>query len=223
MSEWITDRLPTEADGDEDHCVWLTSPDGEVMRCYYEYIETGEAWAPKPKQVVPKPYVKPEPPVPPEGHVINEDQQPQKTKDNSNTETPYSVPTDDNFIGNVCLSYDHSFGLLTLTPESRARLVFQCKEWIRAINNNLRYAQSKPTKFTTDPEYPGTITWKERGLFNMFAIDIKGQVIAELSMERNSGKCSVSLWSRAERSFKYVGTFVDRESAKSRVENNNWE
>jgi hypothetical protein len=62
-------------------------------------------------------------------------QQPKKTKDNSNTQTPYSVPTDDNFIGNVCLSYDHSFGLLT--PGSRAHLVFQCKEWIRAINNNI--------------------------------------------------------------------------------------
>ena len=61
MSEWITDRLPTEADADEDHRVWFTSPDGEVVRWYYEYVETGEAWAPKPKPVVPKPYVKPEP------------------------------------------------------------------------------------------------------------------------------------------------------------------
>jgi len=61
MSEWITDRLPTEEDADEDHRVWFTSPDGEVVRCYYEYVETGEAWAPKPKPVVPKPYVKPEP------------------------------------------------------------------------------------------------------------------------------------------------------------------
>jgi hypothetical protein len=58
MSEWITDRLPTEADADEDHRVWFTSPDGEVVRCYYEYVETGEAWAPKPKPVPPKPYVK---------------------------------------------------------------------------------------------------------------------------------------------------------------------
>jgi len=61
MSEWITDRLPTEADGDEDHCVWWTSIDGEVVLCYYEDIKTGEVWAPKPKPVVPAPYVKPEP------------------------------------------------------------------------------------------------------------------------------------------------------------------
>jgi hypothetical protein len=61
MSEWITDRLPTEADADEDHCVWWTSIDGEVVLCYYEDIKTGEVWAPKPKPVVPAPYVKPEP------------------------------------------------------------------------------------------------------------------------------------------------------------------
>ena len=59
MSEWITDRLPTEADSDEDFRVWWTTPDGEVMRCYYGDIKTGEVWAPKPKPVAPKPYVKP--------------------------------------------------------------------------------------------------------------------------------------------------------------------
>jgi hypothetical protein len=61
MSEWITDRLPTAADADEDHRVYYTSPEGKVMLCCYEAIETGEAWALKPKNVVPKPYVKPEP------------------------------------------------------------------------------------------------------------------------------------------------------------------
>lgn len=61
MSEWITDRLPTAADADEDNHVWWTSPDGEVMRCYYGDIQIGEVWAPKPKPVPPKPYVKPEP------------------------------------------------------------------------------------------------------------------------------------------------------------------
>jgi hypothetical protein len=61
MSEWITDRLPTEADGDEKFRVWCTSPDGDVFRCYYSLIGTGEAWAPKPKTVKPAPYVKPEP------------------------------------------------------------------------------------------------------------------------------------------------------------------
>ena len=61
MSEWITDRLPTEADADEDHRVWWTSTDGEVMRSYYGDIQIGEVWAPREKLVVPKPYVKPEP------------------------------------------------------------------------------------------------------------------------------------------------------------------
>jgi len=61
MSEWITYRLPSEADADEDHCVWWTNIDGEVVLCYYEDIKTGEVWAPKPKTVVPKPYVKPKP------------------------------------------------------------------------------------------------------------------------------------------------------------------
>ena len=57
MSDWIKDRLPTEVDADEDNRVWWTSPDGEVMRCYYYYLKTGEVWAPKPKPVPPKPYV----------------------------------------------------------------------------------------------------------------------------------------------------------------------
>jgi hypothetical protein len=61
MSEWITDRLPTKEDADEEYKVWLAGSNGEVMRCHYEDIQTGEVWAPKPKPVPPKPYVKPEP------------------------------------------------------------------------------------------------------------------------------------------------------------------
>jgi hypothetical protein len=61
MSEWITDRLPTPEDADEDHRVWWTSTDGEVMRSYYGDIQIGEIWAPRPKPVAPSPYVKPEP------------------------------------------------------------------------------------------------------------------------------------------------------------------
>ena len=45
------------------------------------------------------------------------------------------VPTDNKFIGNVCLSYRHDFGLMD--DESKYNLIFECKEWIRAINNNL--------------------------------------------------------------------------------------
>lgn len=61
MSEWITDRLPTEADADEYYKVWWTSIDGEIAPCYYEDIKPGEVWAPKPKTLKPKPYVKPKP------------------------------------------------------------------------------------------------------------------------------------------------------------------
>ena len=45
--------------------------------------------------------------------------------------------SDDKFITNVCLSYDHSFGLMT--EEERKKVVFDCKEWMRAIKNNEPY------------------------------------------------------------------------------------
>lgn len=61
MSEWITDRLPTEEDADEKFRVWCTSPDGDVFRCYYSLIGTGQVWAPKAKTIPPSPYFKPEP------------------------------------------------------------------------------------------------------------------------------------------------------------------
>ena len=61
MSEWITDRLPTEADADDNFLVWrwIRDDDDEVWTAYYKDIKTGEVWAPKPKPVPPKPYVKP--------------------------------------------------------------------------------------------------------------------------------------------------------------------
>ena len=43
----------------------------------------------------------------------------------------------DTFINNVCLSYDHSFGLMT--EDEQKRLRFECKEWMRAISNNWGY------------------------------------------------------------------------------------
>jgi hypothetical protein len=43
----------------------------------------------------------------------------------------------DTFIKNVCLSYDHSFGLMT--EDEQKRLRFECKEWMRAISNNWEY------------------------------------------------------------------------------------
>ena len=41
---------------------------------------------------------------------------------------------DDNFINNVCLSYKHDYGLLSL--EEKEKIKFECKEWLRAILNN---------------------------------------------------------------------------------------
>ena len=49
------------------------------------------------------------------------------------------VPNDTKFIGNVCLSFRHDFGLMPI--EDRLKLQFEAKEWIRAINNNLPYAE----------------------------------------------------------------------------------
>jgi len=38
-------------------------------------------------------------------------------------------------IYDICLSYDHSFGLMN--AEARGMLIFKCKEWIRAISKNI--------------------------------------------------------------------------------------
>lgn len=39
------------------------------------------------------------------------------------------------FLNNICLSYRHDFGLLS--PEERDSLLFDAKEWLRAILNNI--------------------------------------------------------------------------------------
>jgi hypothetical protein len=52
----------------------------------------------------------------------------------------YSVSnrfSDDKFVENVCLSYDHSYGLMN--KEEQKKVVFDCKEWMRAIKNNEPY------------------------------------------------------------------------------------
>ena len=42
---------------------------------------------------------------------------------------------DERFIGNVCLSYRHDYGLMS--EEERKLLESQCKQWMIAIINNL--------------------------------------------------------------------------------------
>jgi len=57
MSEWITDRLPTEADSDIMGKVWIFE-DNDVYWSDYSVVTDGTPWMPI-KQ--PAPYVKPEP------------------------------------------------------------------------------------------------------------------------------------------------------------------
>ena len=45
--------------------------------------------------------------------------------------------SDDKFINNVCLSYSHDFGFME--KEKQKRVLFECKEWMRAIINNWNY------------------------------------------------------------------------------------
>jgi hypothetical protein len=43
------------------------------------------------------------------------------------------------FMGNVCLSYRHDFGLLSF--EEKTTIMLEYSEWMRAIINNLPYTQ----------------------------------------------------------------------------------
>jgi hypothetical protein len=45
--------------------------------------------------------------------------------------------SDENFIGNVCLSYRHDATLMN--EEDKKMLIFECKEWMRAILNNIEH------------------------------------------------------------------------------------
>lgn len=45
---------------------------------------------------------------------------------------------DDKFKANVCLSYRHDFGLMS--KDEQDMLMFEAKEWMRAIINNLPYS-----------------------------------------------------------------------------------
>lgn len=54
-NEWITDRLPTEADALRRWYVW-TMYDNKVTMWYYDEIRKGDPWMPIEK---PKPYIKP--------------------------------------------------------------------------------------------------------------------------------------------------------------------
>jgi hypothetical protein len=57
MSEWITDRLPTEEDSDMMNKVWVWE-DNAVYWSDYSVVTLGTPWMPN---KIPAPYVKPEP------------------------------------------------------------------------------------------------------------------------------------------------------------------
>ena len=62
MNKWITDRLPTENDADENGHVWVTALNGSVILTPYGWVYPhGVPWMAKQKIVPPEPYVKPEP------------------------------------------------------------------------------------------------------------------------------------------------------------------
>lgn len=48
---------------------------------------------------------------------------------------------DKEFLSNICLSYRHDFGLLE--PEERAKLMFEAKEWLRSVLNNIAYVKQR--------------------------------------------------------------------------------
>ncbi len=44
MSEWITDRLPTEADADDDGMVWTIDEESYVYDIFYSDLCLGNPW-----------------------------------------------------------------------------------------------------------------------------------------------------------------------------------
>lgn len=57
----------------------------------------------------------------------------EKSKELNSSDTKSRFDSD-LFISNVCSSYRHDFGLMT--EDDQQKLCFECKEWMRAIQNN---------------------------------------------------------------------------------------
>lgn len=57
----------------------------------------------------------------------------EKSKELNSSDTKSRFDSD-LFISNVCSSYRHDFGLMT--EDDQQKLRFECKEWMRAIQNN---------------------------------------------------------------------------------------
>lgn len=63
MSDWITDRPPTEADGDKDGDVWVRiRPDRELgLHMHWSHVGIGKPWQRSQFWMPPAPQPKPEP------------------------------------------------------------------------------------------------------------------------------------------------------------------
>ena len=61
MSYWITDRPPTEADGDKDGDVWVRVRPKQVIGIHWSYVGIGTPWRRSQFSLTPAPQPEPEP------------------------------------------------------------------------------------------------------------------------------------------------------------------
>lgn len=100
-----------------------------------------------------------------------------------------SDPTD-HFYENVCLSYRHDFGLLS--QEEKEKLMYECKEWFRAIRNNADVAGLPRDKSRSAHRFPE----KFSVMFSINRYDYEGDIIEEgifLHFDNTSMKIGESL------------------------------
>jgi len=70
-------------------------------------------------------------------HCIKLSRLPHEQKEQFYESEIVTVFKDSKYILNVCLSYRHDFGLLP--EDEQKKIMFECKEWMRAITNNWNY------------------------------------------------------------------------------------
>lgn len=86
------------------------------------------------------------------------------------------IMKDEKFQVNVCISYDHGFGLLT--AQQKQQQMFICKEYLNAITNNLPYHKRQPTY--TDEQIEKAIDTALISI-NMFGVPrLKSSIWSEL-------------------------------------------
>lgn len=60
---------------------------------------------------------------------------PSSLKNRDQKNIGHNLINDEMLINNICASYRHDFGLMPKIEQDRLR--FQCKEWMRALLNNI--------------------------------------------------------------------------------------